>query len=459
LDAGEEVRFGEFHWDEPSAASAIGPATGRARPDGRVSPLPLPLACTGLHPGATDLVHRWFDPLGLAALPGGKTRRTEMPVPLEPGSAVAVELMRGDLQLAAIGTLTYRDGDRLLIFGHPLFQSGEVRLPLAAATITTVVASQLSSFKVGSSGPPIGVLTQDRRAAVAGRLGASPRLLPVRVRVLAAGRPPQTFHFETIEDRTILSRLVALAAVNSFLESGGAGPNQTLGWSIRLHRRGAPTLGLADVTVADSPAIDLGAVLGAPIRFLANNPFSVLSLDSIEVEVRAEPGRELWTVRSARVLDAAVRPGSKVRLACDLERWRGGRETMTVELNVPREAPDGRYLLWIGGGAELARFEAARLPGRYRPTSLDEAWRRLANYRPSDRLYAAFVAQAPEVTREGRDYPELPTSALVLLAGSQAAGDEAQRGDRALLDEVRRPVDGQVRGELQLEVDVDSQAP
>jgi hypothetical protein len=460
LSPGEEIRFGQFHWDEPSTPPAIGTsAAGRAALDWRVAPLPLPLACTGLHPAATDLVHRLFEPLGLAVLPGGKTGRPETPASLEPGAAVAVELMRGDLQLAAIGTLTYRDGDRLLIFGHPLFQSGEVRLPLATASITTVVASQLSSFKVGSSGLPVGVLTQDRRAAMAGRLGQAPRLLPLGVRVTTAGRAQQSFHFESVEDRAILPRLVALAAVNSLLESGGVGPNQTLRWTIRLHRRGALTLGLSDVTVGDTPTAELGAVLGAPIRFLANNPFSVLSLDSIEVEVRAEPGRELWTLRSARVLDAAVRPGSKVRLACDLERWRGGRETVMVELNVPREAPDGRYLLWIGGGAELSRFEATRLPGRYRPTSLDEAWRRLASYRASDRLYAAFVAQAPEVTREGLDYPELPTSALVLLAGSQAAGDESQRGDRAILDEIRRPVGGQLRGELQLEVDVDSQAP
>jgi hypothetical protein len=128
-------------------------------------------------------------------------------------------------------------------------------------------------------------------------------------------------------------------------------------------------------------------------------------------------------------------------------------------VHVPEEVPPGRYILWIGGGAELARYEAARLPGRYRPTSLDEAWRRLGDYRPSDRLYSALIARAPEVTRDGLDYPELPTSALSLLASNQSAGDEARRGDRVLLDEVRIPVSGQLRGELQIEVNVDAKAP
>ena len=108
---------------------------------------------------------------------------------------------------------------------------------------------------------------------------------------------------------------------------------------------------------------------------------------------------------------------------------------------------------------ELSRYEAQRLPGRYRPASLDEAWRRLTAYRPSDQLYGALLARAPEVTRGGRDYPELPTSALALLAGGQTAEDAVRRGSQTLLDEVRHRFDGQVRGELQLEINVDPKAP
>src|SRR4030095_553105 len=119
----------------------------------------------------------------------------------QPGSAVAVDLLRGDLHLAAIGTVTWRDGDRILIFGHPLFQSGDVRLPMSTANITNIVASDLSSFKLGSSGREVGVLTQDRRAAVAGRLGPPPRLLPLSLTVNNGRSAPQAFRFESIEDR------------------------------------------------------------------------------------------------------------------------------------------------------------------------------------------------------------------------------------------------------------------
>ncbi len=456
--AGGAVRFGEFRWEDPPAATGEPPlAPGIVTAP---APLGVPLACGGLHPAALAEARRLFGPLGLAVTPGGRAPAGGPPADsLRPGAAVAVDVMTGDLQLAAIGTLTWRDGDRVLIFGHPLFQSGDVRLPLSTAEIATIVASDLTSFKLGVRGRPVGTLTQDRRAAMSGRVGSTPRLLPVAVDVAGAARPRQRFHFASIEDRALAPQLVAIAALNSFLESGGQGGNQTLRWTLRMVRRGSPTLMLSDVVAGDSPPAELMNAVAAPLRFLFNNPYAALKLDSVTVAIEAAPTREQWTLRSARVLDAAVRPGGSLRIECEVERWHGGRSRVAMSVTVPEEAPDGRYVLWLGGGPELSRYEALRLPGRYRPTSLEDAWRRIGGTRSGDALYAALFASAPEVTREGRDYPELPVSALVLLAGGQGAGDGGRRGDAARLDEQRVPFAGPVRGELLLSVQVDAKAP
>ena len=450
------VRFGEFRWNEPGD----GPVSGAAPAARGPTPLGVPLVCGGLHPAALEEARRLFEPMGFALTPGGRDPAGGPPADsLRPGAAVAVDVLTGDLQLAAIGTLTWRDGDRVLIFGHPLFQSGDVRLPLATAQITTIVASDLMSFKLGVRGRPVGTLTQDRRTAMSGRVGATPRLLPVAVEIVTPGGRRQAFHFASIEDRALAPQLVGVAALNSLLESGGAGAHQTLRWTLRMARRDAAPLTVSDALVSDAPANDLMSAVAAPLRFLFNNPFAGLKLDSVAVTIETTPTRETWTLRSARVLDAAVRPGGPLRIQCEVERWHGERSIVATTLTVPEEAPDGRYVLWLGGGAELSRYEASRLPGRYRPTSLDDAWRRLAGIRPSDALYATLLAGAPEVTRDGRDYPELPISALALLAGAQRAGDGGRRGDVASLDERRIPFHGPVRGELLLSVQVDAKAP
>jgi hypothetical protein len=413
-----------------------------------------------LNSAAFEPLARELSALGFAVVPGGRAPAGGPTADqLQPGAAVAVDVMRGDLLLSAIGTVTYRDGDRVLIFGHPFFQSGDVKLPLSTATITTVVSSQMSSFKLGVTGREAGTVTQDRRAAVAGVIGGAPHLLPVAVAVKGAAPEPQRFRFETIEDRALAPQLIGVAAVNSLLESGGAGSNQTVRWRLDLFRRGAKPLVLTDLAAGEAPIQEVGAAIASPLRFLFGNPFERLTLDSVRIAVEVEPGREQWTLRGARVLEAAVRPGGRVRVRCELERWHGGREVRDVALTMPEEVPEGRYLLWVGGGPELARFEAARLPWRYRPTSLDDAWRRLGDLRPGDALHVALFARAPEVTSDGRDYPELPLSALALLAGGQGAGESARRGDVARLDEERVALGGTVRGELQLQVTVDPAAP
>lgn len=461
------VRFGEFRWEDDDDATSpglapFGPSFGPwgADPGVGARALAVPLMCGGLNPAAQDLARRWFAPYGLAVTPGGRAADGGPPADsLTPGSAVAVDVLTGDVQMSAIGTVTWRDGDRVLIFGHPLFQSGDVRLPLSSARIATIVASDLTSFKLGVRGRPVGTATQDRRAAMSGRLGASPGLLPITVDVAVGSRARQRFTFGSIEDRLLAPQLVGVAALNSFLESGGAGGNQTLRWTLRMTRTGARPLTLTDVVAGDAPAADLGAALAAPLRFLFGNPFDRLELDSVSVAIEVVPGREQWSLRSARLLGSSVRPGGTIRVECEVERWHGERSTVVLAVTVPEEAPDGRYVLWLGGGPELSRYEAARLPGRYRPTSLDDAWRRLAEVRPGDALYATLFASAPEVTREGRDYPELPVSALALLASGQGAGDGGRRGDVARLDQRRVAFAGPVRGELLLSVQVDSKTP
>jgi len=455
-------RFGAFRWSDDDGADV--PAVPAPRPLSAPGPtaLPLPLAASGLAAGALDEARALFEPLGLTVTPGGRTGIAK-PAPsadsLVPGSSVAIDLLRGDLRLSAIGTMTWREGDRVLLFGHPFFQAGEVRLPLSTASIVTIVSNEVSSFKLGATGTPVGTVTQDRRAAVAGRIGAVPRLLPLTVRIAHPGMRAQQFHFESVEDRNLFPQLVSVATLNAALEAGGTSGQNTLRWRMRLVRHDGARLDMTDVIASDAPLTELPSAIGAPIKFLAGNPYRRLELDSVSVDVTSTPGRDQWTVRNARLASASVRAGGTARVRVELEHWHGGTREVTVDVPVPEELPDGRYILWVGGASELTRMEAQRLPGRYRPTSLEDAWNRFGALRTSDQLYASIVAMAPEVTRDGRDYPELPASAYALLAGAQLAGDDARHGERVFLSEMHVPESGAVRGEQQLALVVDSRSP
>ena len=450
-----DLSCGPLRWSDPEPPSV--PSMPQA-PLGGLVPLALPLSGS-LQPAALAALEPMFGASGFRLVPGGRADAKAAGATLEPGSAVAVDVLRGDLQLSAIGTVTYRDGDRVLIFGHPFFQAGDVRMPLSTATITTIIASSQSSFKIGQRGTEVGLATQDRRAAMAGRLGEHARLMPIALDLAPAGQPVQRYRFESIEDRALAPLLLSTAVTNSMLESGGTSASQTLRWSLELFRAGVPPLRVTDVVAGDSPLGELSTAISGPLRFVLGNPFERCVIDSIRARIEIEPRRIQWTLRSARLVESAARPGGAARVRCDIESWRGERREIELSLSVPEELPDGNYVLYLGGGAELSRYEAQRLPSRYRPTSLDDAWRRLGDLRPSDALYGALFAAAPEVTRGGRDYPELPVSALALLASGTSGGDANRRSDAARLDERRENVNGPLRGEILLPLRVDRNAP
>src|SRR5205823_11619548 len=144
----------------------------------------LPIfALSGFTPEALRYLEPWLKDHGFVSAPGGGSTSSGSCDSIVPGSAVGVELVRGDMEATAIGTATYRDGNRVLAFGHPFYALGRVQLPMSAATIHTVFASQQISTKVGSATRTCGTLVADRSVGSAGELGASPSMIPLHVTI------------------------------------------------------------------------------------------------------------------------------------------------------------------------------------------------------------------------------------------------------------------------------------
>lgn len=442
-------------WAGDTLDAAPAPAVPGALPRA----LPLPLAAGGLADGALAFARPLFEPAGFLVTPGGRVPAAEAKAPvIGPGSAIAVDIMRGDVNMSAIGTVTWCDGDRLLLFGHPFFQAGEVRLPLSSARIVTVLASLYDSFKLGMAATPVGVATQDRRPAVAGRLGGTAHLMPFTVRVESAAGAAKTYTFACVEDRTLLPQLVATASMNSLLESGGSGGLQTVDATLEVWKNGR-SFSIVDRHAGEAPFNDAAAGIAGPLRWLMGSSFASWRPDSLRIAFGVQPGRDEWTLRSLALAAAAVRPGSRARVRAEVERWRGERRVLEFDLDVPANLPPGRYSLWAGGGDEFDRLGATRQPGRYRPTSFEDGVRRLVALKPSTALYAALWARGASVTADGEDYADLPLSTLALLAPPQSVNARVRRGDWLVLSEARTPWDGVLRGEAALDLVVDDKAP
>ncbi len=127
-------------------------------------------------------------------------------------------LVGGDLQLGGTGTVTHIDGDRVYAFGHPMYNLGPTEFPMTRAYVYTVLPSLFSSMKLSTTGEIIGTVVQDRATAIAGRLGAGPRMIPVTISLESGRGPTQTFNFSVVNDQ-LFGPLMTYASILNTLGS------------------------------------------------------------------------------------------------------------------------------------------------------------------------------------------------------------------------------------------------
>ncbi len=195
---------------------AAGQMPGRPAVPAGMSEIATPLSFGGFTPKTLEAYSAQLKPYGLEPRQGvgigGSPVNDVMcsPSSLHPGSMISVQLMSGDLNAGADGTVTYIDGTHVYGFGHRFLGTGPTDLPFTRSEVLALVPNLNSSFKISASKELMGVIRQDRNTAIAGELGVRANLLPVEVSVNR-----NTYHMRIVNDRYLSPILVQMAAFNA----------------------------------------------------------------------------------------------------------------------------------------------------------------------------------------------------------------------------------------------------
>jgi hypothetical protein len=275
------------------------------------------------------------------------------------GTSIAAGLSTGDIALAAIGTVTYRDGDRLWAFGHPLDGAGRRSLPLLDAYVFSVIDNPVAfdefttTYKLATAGRPVGTLTGDGLGAIAGRVGPPPPTIPLTVHARddASGRT-RALRIEVADERSLdlgsgLDSVGTLAAGEAMATVLGATParfttSMCLRVDIRQRRR--PLRFCQRYFDGFGPLEDLSVAFS----LIDGYKFGRLGIGGVSVRMRVRPRvREAFIVGARAPL--RVRPGQRVRVRLLLQHSRAGRQRISFPYRVSRRAKRGRQTLTIRG--------------------------------------------------------------------------------------------------------------
>ena len=172
---------------------------------------------------------RGLSALGLSLLPlaGTGIGAATDPATMIAGGSVGVALASGDMSAGSLGTITYRDGDTLIGYGHPFISNGSSQFPLTSVSIIDTMKSFEASFKLGTLGDPIGIILEDRMAAIGGRLGPVADLIDLSLDVEDTERKTKnTYSIGLVKERRLVPELLlamGYQAIDTTLDRVGQG--------------------------------------------------------------------------------------------------------------------------------------------------------------------------------------------------------------------------------------------
>lgn len=337
-----------------------------------------PLMVSGLNGRALEMLKDDLSHLNLKVLPNNGIKESDKStVRPEAGEAIAVQLVRGDINVASIGTLSYIDQNKVIAFGHPFTNRGEVDYLLSRAYINGIVPSEEQPFKLGSPySRLIGSITQDRGAGIAGRLGQYPHIIPLHISISENNELKEEISLQIVNDEFLLTSLAnsaALQAVDSSLDRIGPGTARS---RLKIMGKGLPDLQIISTNMYYSQK-DIGSMalydFYQLLNLIARNPFKDINLIDIRLELDFQKTDSVALIQEAKVLNDEIYPGDEVEVKVTLHPYRSDVFTRNVSIKLPDDVEKGVATLFIDGGytGETARPEDAETQTQSAP--LNEA--------------------------------------------------------------------------------------
>lgn len=388
-------------------------------------PIATPITFSGFSQATLDKFSSQLLQAGLIPVnaAGGTSSLSPMkkagPNTLVGGTSVSMHLSRGDYGMAASGTVTYRDGEKIYAFGHPFLGLGSSDLAMSESHVVTVVPSVNNSFKLAVADSLVGAMTQDRATGVFGKLGSTPRMIPVRLSLTTSRGQSQILNYEIARDDVLTPLLLNITVYNSLVAQERSIGDSTVtvdGWiklknqaPIKLQRR-----------FGGSQALMLtGGAATGPMNALFRGQFSDLDFDSITLDLKVDDGSEAATLDRLSIDRSEVRAGDNIEIQAFVRSNSGNVFVERIPFKIDGDLAPGMYSISVGDGTAIQKNEAVQ---HFVPKDLADLVDTINKVRLPDRLYAKMFRTTSGIVVGTNEMPNLPPSVLATLNSDRMTG-------------------------------------
>lgn len=392
--------------------------------DSSMTHLPMPLAMTGFSTQALNVLQSHCGTLALtASLPADVANTTTQPRDADnvfkPGATITVPLIFGDMNVSILGTVTEVIGNDIYAFGHGWNSDGPTNWPMASGFVHTFVSRKNMSFKLGQPSQILGTLKADQAAAVFGRVGKTPQMTPMHVRVnwTNAGRvESEDFNVTLARDERADAMLATIVAVNALLKRGNLPKHHTIEYTMNMQFDKAAPLTFRNISSAAGVDDLAGDMIGSLVLLL-NNPWQRIQLTEADICFNVLPEDHLAAIRSVQLAQTLYHPGQTVTARVLLDCLRKDTTSIDIALKLPDDLPHGQYKIVVGSAKAFRQQIQNAQPHKYIAYDLEDILK-ILNERLSlrrDQLYITLIDKRGGLAIETQAMPALPQSTAMML--------------------------------------------
>ena len=403
-----------------SAGSALAPLMGQ-----QIQPIATPVVFSGIRQETLSLFSSQLTESGLLPVSGVGSAAPITPLEsydnntLTPGTSVSVQLARGDYSVAAAGTVTYRDGQKIYAFGHPFLSLGSADMPMTESSVVTVIANTFNSFKLAVPGKLVGSISQDRATGIFGNLGHAPKMIPVKLTLHTSRGQAEQFNFEIVSDEYLTPLLLSITVFNSIAARERSVGEATISVDGSIDVNGQDPIGLQRRFSSANAGLLAATAIAAPAQALLSSGFDNVDIRGITLNVTSTEEKNAATLERISLDRTEVSRGENVEIQAYVRTDSGKQFVERIPVQIPADVPSGQLMIMVGDGATMQESSSAKV---FVPRELGQLVDAINKTKKNDRLYLKLLRPAPGVVIGSNELPNLPPSMVATLNNERTSG-------------------------------------
>jgi SpoIVB peptidase S55 len=388
-------------------------------------PIATPLTFTGISQATLNQFAPQLMSVGLMPMMAAGGRADITPLvkanenTLQGGDSVTMQLARGDYSMAAAGTVTMRDGEQIYAFGHPFLSLGVTDLPMSESSVVTVVPSVNNSFKLAVPGAMVGSMKQDRATGVYGKIGQSPSMIPVKLRMQTSRNQIENYEFEIANDGFLTPILLNMTAFNSIVANEKSLGDATISVEGKINIKGQQPITIDRRFSSGNTAQFAAGSAALPMSLLLRSGFSDIDITGIELNITTTEGKKTAQLQRVTLDRTEVRPGETFEVQAFMRSEAGQIFVQKIPVKVPADIPAGALVVAVADGDSLDELSAAK---SFVPKDVTELIKTINRVKKDDRLYVETYRITSGAVIGSNELPNLPPSVLATLNNDRSAG-------------------------------------